>query len=406
MQEINIFTYAFPYGKSEQFLYEELLVLSKTFDKINLFPAKFSEKSIIWDLPKNVFIYHFENKDGVSSPKKNIPLLLKAFSSEWKHGKYFSRYLFGFRHYVAHLSNANSQSENLLAFLKNSAINLNSVFYTYWFDDWTYKLAILKEKKQIKKLVTRIHGGDVYEYQHAEKDFFFPFRNFQLSFIDKIFPISQDGLDHLKKKYPSSSLKLKLSRLGTKDHGVNPIQTKKEKFVLVSCSSFYHYKNVGLVPELLTQLKFPVKWIHIGEEGPEKEQVIRSSKFLPTYIKPEFKGRLTQEEIFDFYRTNYIDLFINVSKSEGIPVTLMEAISFGIPIMAPNVGGIKEIANNKTGILFELNTKPEDLAEKINSVYTKQIFIDRNGVRKFWEENFMSEKNYTSFSEELKLINA
>ena len=406
MREVNIFTNSFPYGKSEQFLYEELVVLSKTFDKINLFPAKFSEKTITWDLPKNIFIYHFENKIEVVPTKKNILLLLKAFISELKHGKYFGRYLSKPRYYTAHLSNANTQSENLLAFLKRSNIDLNSLFYTYWFDDWTYKLAILKEKNKIKYLITRIHGGDVYEYQHVEKDFFFPFRNFQISFIDKIFPISQDGSDHLKINYPSSVSKLKLSHLATRDYGLNPVKTTKEEFTLVSCSTFYHYKNVGLIPKILAQLKFPVKWIHIGDDGPEKEQVIKSSKQLPSTIKTEFKGHLTQKEIFDFYRTNYIDLFINVSKSEGIPVSLMEAISFGIPVMAPNVGGIKEITNSKTGILFTIDTTAEKLAEKVTSVKNGATTFERKEIREFWEENFRSEKNYASFSEELKLINA
>ncbi len=404
MREINIFTYSFPYGNSEQFLYEELLVLSKTFDKINIFPALFSNKTIAWDLPKNIFIYHFENKNESSSKNKNIGLLAKAFVSEWKHGTHFKKYLSKIRYYVAHLSNANTQAEKLFAFLKESKINTDSVFYTYWFDDWTYKLAILKEKKQIKRLVTRAHGGDVYEYQHAEKGFFFPFRNFQIQQIDKIFPISQDGLEHLKKLYPLSNPKLKLSRLGTKDRGLNPFKENKDEFVLLSCSTFYHYKNVGLVPKILVLLKFPVKWIHIGNDGPEKEQVINSLKTLPSNIKTEFKGHLSQEEIFSFYKNNPIDLFINVSKSEGLPVSLMEAISFGIPIMAPNVGGIKEITNEKTGVLYDIPTTPEKLAEIITSIYTGQILIKRNEVRKFWEENFMGEKNFSTFSNELNLI--
>ena len=76
MREISLFTYSFPYGNSEQFLYEELLVLSKTFDKINIFPTLFSDKTMTWDLPKNIFIYHFENKNENSSRNKNICLLL------------------------------------------------------------------------------------------------------------------------------------------------------------------------------------------------------------------------------------------------------------------------------------------------------------------------------------------
>ncbi len=402
MPEINIFTYSFPYGSSEQFLYEELLILSKQYSKINLFPSLFKDKTISVNLPENIIIYHFDNAPLLGN--KDIGILAKAFFSELKHGKYFSNYLSKFRYYTAHLSNATGQAENLLTFFKKSEINLNSVFYTYWFDDWTYKLAILKEKKQIKHLVTRAHGGDVYEYQHAEKDFFFPFRNFQIKQLDKIFPISQDGLNHLKKMYPSSSPKLNLSRLGTRDNSLNPYKNAAEEFVIVSCSTFFQYKNVGFIPNILSLLKFPVKWIHIGNDGPQKEEIHNSVKILPSHIKVEFKGHLTQTEVFDFYRNNSIDLFINVSKSEGLPVSLMEAISFGIPIMAPNVGGIKEITVEKTGILFDSTTIPEKLAEHIVSVKNGKTVFNRSEIRKFWEENFNAEKNYTSFSKELNLI--
>ena len=223
-------------------------------------------------------------------------------------------------------------------------------------------------------------------------------------FRSKIFAISQDGLEHLKKNYPSSAPKLKLSRLGTKDQGVNPSKTTNDSFILASCSTFYHYKNLELIPKILSHITFPLTWIHIGGEGPEKDKVIQLAKTLPPHIKIDFKGDLSQKEVFDFYRTNYIDLFINVSKSEGLPVALMEAISFGIPIMAPNVGGIKEITNTKTGVLVELNTSAEELAKKITSLHTKQISINRNEVRKFWEENFNGEKNFSAFAKELNYL--
>jgi glycosyltransferase involved in cell wall biosynthesis len=398
MRELNIFTYSFPYGSGEQFLYEEILILSKDYDKINVFPLEISNKISAFNLPKNVSVYNFENGNSNNSSGP----FFKALSSEFSRGKHIPKYISKLRYYAAHFKNANSQAENLLSFLKEHKINLNSIFYTYWFNDWTYRLAILKEKKHIKHLVTRIHGGDVYEYQHEEKNYFFPFRNFQIQQLDKIFPISKDGSDHLKTAYPSSASKLQLARLGTKDHGLNPISENKKEFTIISCSTFYHYKNVGRIPEILSQLEFPIKWIHIGNDGPEKESVLDISKNLPTNIHVEFKGHLTQLEIFDFYKNTPIDLFINVSKSEGLPVTLMEAISFGIPIMAPNVGGIKEITNENTGVLFDPNDTNTELTQTIVSLKEKPL--DRKKIRKFWEDNFNAEKNYTEFSQNLKKV--
>lgn len=43
-----------------------------------------------------------------------------------------------------------------------------------------------------------------------------------------------------------------------------------------------------------------------------------------------------------------------MSDSEGIPVSIMEAMSFGIPVIARNVGGMSEIVNEENGLLLEM----------------------------------------------------
>ena len=84
-------------------------------------------------------------------------------------------------------------------------------------------------------------------------------------------------------------------------------------------------------------------------------------------IKINFLGKLEKEKVMNFYLTNHVDLFLNTSISEGIPVSIMEAISFGIPILATNVGGTKEIVNNTTGFLIDAEFKPENIAEIIDN---------------------------------------
>jgi glycosyltransferase involved in cell wall biosynthesis len=56
-----------------------------------------------------------------------------------------------------------------------------------------------------------------------------------------------------------------------------------------------------------------------------------------------------------------------VSLSEGVPVSIMEAFSAGIPVYATNVGGTSEIVDNSNGKLLDVNISPEQLAEEIRS---------------------------------------
>ena len=60
-------------------------------------------------------------------------------------------------------------------------------------------------------------------------------------------------------------------------------------------------------------------------------------------------------------------MFINVSSTEGIPVSIMEAMSFGIPVIATAVGGTPEIVNNENGYLLSKDPSAKELAEVIQN---------------------------------------
>ena len=60
---------------------------------------------------------------------------------------------------------------------------------------------------------------------------------------------------------------------------------------------------------------------------------------------------------------------MNVSESEGIPVSIMEASSFGIPVIATNVGGVGEIVENGyNGLLLNKDFLNRDLSVCLKSI--------------------------------------
>jgi L-malate glycosyltransferase len=68
-----------------------------------------------------------------------------------------------------------------------------------------------------------------------------------------------------------------------------------------------------------------------------------------------------------FYKR--IDVFMNTSLHEGIPLSVLEAMSYGIPIVAPKVGGFQEIIeDNVYGFLVE-GRNPEDFARQCLKLY-------------------------------------
>lgn len=68
------------------------------------------------------------------------------------------------------------------------------------------------------------------------------------------------------------------------------------------------------------------------------------------------------EQTAAFYAS--IDIFVLPSRMEGFPLTILEAMLFEKPVVAMDVGGIREVVNSETGYLVREHT-PEALAEGI-----------------------------------------
>lgn len=67
------------------------------------------------------------------------------------------------------------------------------------------------------------------------------------------------------------------------------------------------------------------------------------------------------EDIAGFLRG--LDLYVNTSRHEGIPMSVLEAMACGLPVVAPRVGGLSEIVEHgRQGFLIE-GSSPEKFAE-------------------------------------------
>ena len=102
--------------------------------------------------------------------------------------------------------------------------------------------------------------------------------------------------------------------------------------------------------------------LNIIGEGPEKANIRTKVKSLGLEDRVTFHGYVPDPETI----YSMIDLLILPSLTEGIPLTLLEGMSFGLPIIASDVGGIPEIVeNNRSGLLVKAGSV-DDLTEKMN----------------------------------------
>jgi glycosyltransferase involved in cell wall biosynthesis len=107
----------------------------------------------------------------------------------------------------------------------------------------------------------------------------------------------------------------------------------------------------------------------IAGEGPERGRLKRMIRNLHLEREVHLLGHVTRNQLNALYHG--ADIVVLTSVSEGIPLTLMEAMSLGTPVLAPAITGIPElVADEETGFLYE--------AGSITSFIERVEFVWRN----------------------------
>lgn len=400
-KQVFILTNQYPYGLYETpFIANEIETIAKNFNRIFLIPLDSSNKKIKNPLPGNVSVIDLFEGYTYIRPKitfKFTLALLSCLGGDFLVNFTNPAFYRNLKKNVSLFTRTFAKSNHFKSFLTKND-HKNSLLYSFWFGEWVTISALIKDDLKLT-IVSRAHGYDLYEERSKEK--FIPFRTFQLKKTNRVVAISQHGLNYLVNRYQGFKTRFSLHFIGTTDKSLGPEDTSNDFLTIVSCSRLIPLKRIHRIAESLRYVNRRIKWVHFGG-GPELERVKEISGSLPENILYELKGDVSNNEILDFYRNNYVDLFINVSETEGLPVSLMEAASFGIPMIATNVGGNAEIVTSKTGALLPPDFTNGQLTELINNFTQIEQFkkSNRNRIREFWKNKFDATVNAEKFIKE------
>ena len=214
-------------------------------------------------------------------------------------------------------------------------------------------------------------------------------------FCDKIIAVSEDLKRILIQEVGIAEQKIIVVRNGIK---INPVDhstqesiytqhgRNKNEFIICFIGRLAAVKNIPFLISALVEicaLQPRVKLLVVGD-GPEKNALINLVNV----------SRLTENVFFLGARNDVknilsiCDLFVLPSLSEGVSISLLEAMSMRVPVVATNVGGNAEvIINGETGILVESNdlcglisaiqriiNNPEERKSYIEKAYQRIIF--------------------------------
>lgn len=411
-----LLTKVYPFDKGEEFIENEVPVLAEAFEKIILIATAAADHPVqTRETPGNVSVYSLR----ASQIKRGLPLaaakLFPFYGFRGNCGREERQAVRGSLRKRLYLTYFLAKSElvyrGAYRILAECALERYDAvtFYSYWFYDTALAAARLKETlgPGVKRAVSRAHGYDLYPDRNPLH--YLPMRGELLRRLDMLYPCSQNGSNYLMEQYPAYRDKIRTAYLGTSDFGL-PEQTPGGPFVIASCCHIVPVKRVELLAQALAKLNgcgFRIKWIHFGGGGGLDELKKFAAESL-SFMECEFPGEVPNAALMKYYKTHRVDIFVNTSSSEGLPVSIMEACSFGIPAIATDVGGTGEIVRDgETGSLVRADITPEELAAKLRSA-AELPDAERQRLRKncraLWEREFWAERNFTRFAQDIKPI--
>gem|GEM_PF-619558 len=282
-------------------------------------------------------------------------------------------------------------------------------FYSYWANYETLALTEMKLLSSNFPVVSRTHAADIYQERHVPP--YLPFRKIMLQNLDMTYPISDYAAMYMSREYDIPVENVKVQRLGTRDpEYLNPGSGRADERHIVSCSNIIPLKRVEwivtVLEKLMNQAEFSISWTHFGT-GDEMDSLIAfTSERLGNNVSWTFKGQVSNQEIMKFYRQVPVDLFVSTSSTEGIPVTVMEAFSFGIPAVMFDVGAVAEIIDDSCGALVPNDGGAEAFAAAVKKLLSDPGMRQQKGqnARNVWLEKYDAEKNYQEFAWRLSTL--
>jgi len=388
-----------PYGKQETFIIPEIKEVLRLGHKVLLFPCR-PDKSI----------FHMEAEDlkgityrvGLFSVKVFIGFCLELLRQPFKSVNIITRVIFGSRNPMLIIKNLSvipksfyaaklfrkakiehihahwASTPSSIAYVSSYLTNIPWSFTAHRWD--IVENNILKEKVANATFVRVIDENGKKQIMDVVND---------TSLSKKVVTI------HMGVNVPENNQ----VRRGKKDLftiicPANLVAVKGHQYLIDACK---HMVDKGM--------KFKC---FIAGDGLLKDTLKASVQFKNLETCIEFLGRLPHEKLLELYREKMIDLVVLPSivteegEKEGIPVALMEAMAYGIPVISTDTGGIPELVNG-VGILISQRNAVQ-LAHAIENLMmdiTNSEDLQRLGKEKIKTE-FDIQKNVKMLLKKMK----
>ena len=255
-----------------------------------------------------------------------------------------------------------------------------------------------------KKIIRKIVGDPVWERAYSKAKISESFDEFQVKNYGFSISLQKKVRSFSIKKSdivvtPSQHLKNFILNLGFKNkieiinNGVfipeeNTNIFTNDQINITIVSRLVSHKNIKKIIRAISDLNSPLINLNIIGDGPELNQLQKISLESNNKDNIIFHGKLNRDDINHIFLNS--DIYIQASNYEGLPHSLLEAMSYGIPVLCTPVGECKEILGNEDrGYILDLPVSKNNIKSKISEIIGEKNIANNKGER---GKDFITEK--------------
>ncbi|MDE6383346.1 MAG: glycosyltransferase [Paramuribaculum sp.] len=386
-----LITDAFPLGAITEgaFVVPEIEALSEAFGRVIVMPTTSISPADAVVLPANVEICY----DWVVSP---------MWRHKWRRLAYlFTPGMWRFcgspRSYTNLTFTAASMAfERFFSrWIEKRGIDLQqTVIETFWLDFPAAALGRLRNRLPHLRYVNRAHGHDVYT-RRAMKP-----RSIAIGESAGVYCASDDAADYLREIFPEHSGKISTAPLGCvklyPDEMATGHSSADRALTFLSVARVYPGKGVARNLEMLRKLAVArpstqIRWIHIGDGPLMSDLRAKVAEVAEPNLSVELRGAMPNPAVQRVLFSEPIDWIMLLSDSEGgRPISICEAMAYGIPAIATEVGGVPEIVDDDCGLLLAPDSTTEEFVRGLlpyldSNQRTARL---REGAYTRWHEHY------------------
>jgi len=385
-----------PWGRGETFILEEMLEVKRQGIDLLIIPRNPSKE-----------VFHKEGEklleNAIRLPLVNVKIIVS-----------FLRVLFTRISSWKILGSILRYSRNLLILIKNLAVFPKGVFianiiqkekiqhiHAHWGSTTATMAYVISQITGIPWSFT-LHRWDIKENNMLKE---------KVKSAGFVRCISEHGKNELFEIIGNEyKEKIQVVHMGVKiPSGVSEFRKDKKNFTIVTPANLLGVKGHKYLIDACSILvkqdikNFECIFYGAGPLKTELENLVKEKK-LTDYIK--MPGAIPHEKLIEMYKNQDIDAVVLPSittsdgEHEGIPVALMEAMAYKIPVISTDTGGIPELLSNGAGIIID-EKSPEQLSKAILKVMKEENFkkaLTEKGFQKI-KDKFDIQKNVKTLLE-------